>query len=97
MGRVVEQTEVKGRGREQITRSPRDDYQQVYLDLVSPDPLALDFALHTAGPERLLFGSDHPWVGIETMLDYVRSCNWPHETVEKALYQNAARLFRIAG
>jgi predicted TIM-barrel fold metal-dependent hydrolase len=96
MGRVVEQTEVKGRGREQITRSPRVYYQQVYLDLVSPDPLALDFALHTAGAERLLFGSDHPWVGIETMLNYVRTCNWPHETVEKALYRNAARLFRIA-
>jgi len=97
MGRVVEQTEVKGRGREQITRSPASYYQQVYLDLVSPDPAALDFALQSAGADRLLFGSDHPWVGIDTMLGYVRACNWPQETMEKALYANAARLFGIQG
>lgn len=96
MGRVVEQTEVKGRGREQITRSPRAYYQQVYLDLVSPDPLALDFALHTAGGDRMLFASDHPWVSIATMLGYLTSCDWPQETLEKVLYRNASQLFQIS-
>jgi aminocarboxymuconate-semialdehyde decarboxylase len=95
MGRVEEQTEVKRRGREQITRPPRSYYQQVYLDLVSPDPLALNFALQAAGPERLLFGSDHPWVGIDTMLNYVQECGWSDEVLEKALNGNACRLFNI--
>ncbi len=76
MGRVEEQTEVKRRGRDHITRSPRSYYQQVYLDLVSPDSAALDFAMQVAGPERLLFGSDHPWVEIDTILTMctVRAC-----------------------
>jgi aminocarboxymuconate-semialdehyde decarboxylase len=97
MGRVEEQTEVKRRGRDHITRPPRAYYAQVYLDLVSPDAAALDFALAAAGPERLLFGSDHPWVKIETMLEYVRACGWPDEVLELALAGNARRLFGIAG
>ncbi len=95
MGRVEEQTEVKRRGRERITRPPRAYYAQVYLDLVSPDAAALDFALAAAGPQRLLFGSDHPWVKIETMLDYVRACNWPDDVLELALAGNARRLFGL--
>jgi predicted TIM-barrel fold metal-dependent hydrolase len=95
MGRIEEQTEVKRRGREHITRSPRSYYRQVYLDLVSPDPAALNFAMQTAGPERLLFGSDHPWVGIDTMLAHVRACHWPDDALEKALSGNAKQLFRI--
>ena len=95
MGRVVEQTEVKRRGREHITRSPRSYYEQVYLDLVSPDPKALDFAMQAAGPDRLLFGSDHPWVEITTILDDVRACNWPDDALQKALHANASKLFWI--
>ena len=95
MGRVEEQTEVKRRGRDHITRPPRSYYAQVYLDLVSPDVAALDYALHSAGPDRLLFGSDHPWVKIETMLEYVRACEWPATVVEQALAGNARRLFGI--
>jgi predicted TIM-barrel fold metal-dependent hydrolase len=95
MGRVEEQTEVKRRGREHITRSPRRYYEGVYLDLVSPDPVALDFALRVAGPQRLLFGSDHPWVGIDTMLAHVEACGWPDDVRALALGGNAATLFRI--
>jgi predicted TIM-barrel fold metal-dependent hydrolase len=95
MGRVEEQTEVKRRGREHITRSPRQYYEQVYLDLVSPDPAALNFAMQVAGPERLLFGSDHPWVGIDTMLAHVRACGWADDALEMALNGNARRLFGI--
>lgn len=95
MGRVEEQTEVKRRGREHITHPPRAYYQQVYLDLVSPDPAALAYAMQAAGPQRLLFGSDHPWVEIDTILEHVRACNWPDEALEMVLNGNACRLFGI--
>jgi predicted TIM-barrel fold metal-dependent hydrolase len=95
MGRVVEQTEVKRRGREHITRSPRTYYEQVYLDLVSPDPAAMNFAMQVVGPQRLLFGSDHPWVGIDTILNDVRACHWPEDALAMALGGNAQRLFKI--
>jgi predicted TIM-barrel fold metal-dependent hydrolase len=95
MGRIEEQTEVKRRGREHISRSPRSYYRQVYLDLVSPDAAALDFAMQSAGADRLLFGSDHPWVGIDTLLAHVQACHWPAAALEKALSGNAKQLFRI--
>ncbi len=95
MGRVVEQTEVKRRGRDHISQSPRETYKRVYLDLVSPDPLAIRYAYDFAGADRLLFGSDHPWVGIDAILDIVKALPAPPADKEKMLEGNAMRLFRI--
>ncbi len=95
MGRVEEQTEVKKRGRDHITRPPGSYYSQVYFDLVSPSALALDFVYQFAGPDRLLFASDHPWVEIALILETVRACNWPDEALAQILSGNAAHLFKI--
>ncbi|MCY4071122.1 MAG: amidohydrolase family protein [Chloroflexi bacterium] len=95
MGRVVEQTEVKGRGRDRISQSPRETYKRVYLDLVSPDPLAIRYAYDFAGADRLLFGSDHPWVSIDAILDIVRALDIPAADKEKLIEGNARELFRI--
>ena len=96
MGRVVEQTEVKRRGRQHISQSPRQTYRRVYLDLVSPSQLAVNFALDFAGPERLLFGSDHPWVSIDAIMRYVQRLDCSPADMAKILGGNARRLFRIA-
>ncbi len=95
MGRVVEQTEVKRRGREHITQSPRETYRRVYLDTVSPDALALQYALDFAGADHLLFGSDHPWVSIDVMLDYARAIECSEAETRKILGENAQKLFGI--
>lgn len=95
MGRVVEQTEVKRRGRDHITRSPRETYRRVYLDLVSPDRLATQFALDFAGADRLLFGSDHPWVSIDAIMRYARALDCSADDMAKILGGNARELFRI--
>ncbi len=95
MGRVVEQTEVKRRGRDHIKQSPRETYRRVYLDLVSPDQLAVDFALDFAGADRLLFGSDHPWVSIDAIMQYARKLNCSDADMAKILGGNARALFRI--
>jgi predicted TIM-barrel fold metal-dependent hydrolase len=95
MGRIVEQTEVKGRGRTHISRSPSEYYERVYLDLVSPSPLAIRYAYDFAGADRLLFGSDHPWVGTDTMLGLVNGLEVPTLDRAKILGLNAAALFRI--
>ncbi len=96
MGRVIEQTEVKRRGREHITQSPRETYRRVYLDTVSPDARALEFALEFAGADRLLFGSDHPWVGMDVMLDYARRIECSAADKRKILAENAQKLFGIS-
>ena len=95
MGRIEEQTEVKRRGRDNITKSPREYYKQVYLDLVSPDQLAVNYALEIAGVEQLLFGSDHPWVTIDTILNFVKQMDCSEKDFEKILGLNARSLFRI--
>lgn len=97
MGRVEEQTERKGRGREHITRPPGAYYQRVYLDLVTPSAEAIRFALRHAGPRRLMFGSDHPWVSIETIQTCLsQGLDLPAEQMARIQGGNAAELFRIA-
>lgn len=96
MGRIEEQTEVKGRGRDHITESPAEYYRRIYLDLVTPSKLAVHYAYDFAGPDRLLFGSDHPWVSIDTMLDLVKHLDIPEQDRAKILGLNASTLFKIA-
>ncbi len=96
MGRVEEQTERKGRGREHITRPPGAYYAQVYLDLVTPSAAAIAYALKFAGPDRLLFGSDHPWVPIEEIQACMhQGLALPEAAMARIQGGNAARLFRI--
>ena len=95
MPRVEEQTEVKRRGREHIRKPPGEYYRSVYLDLVSPSTLAMEFAYRSAAPDRLLFGSDHPWVKIEAILTHVDQLAIPAEHKALILGKNACRLFRI--
>jgi aminocarboxymuconate-semialdehyde decarboxylase len=96
MGRVEEQTEVKGRGREHITRPPSAYYRNVYLDLVSPSTLALRYAYDFSGPDRLLFGSDHPWIAIEGFVALIDGLAIPAADKAKLFGGNAAELFRIS-
>jgi predicted TIM-barrel fold metal-dependent hydrolase len=95
MGRVVEQTEVKRRGREHIKRSPAEYYQRVYLDMVSPSALALRYGYDFAGPDKLLFGTDHPWIEMPAFVQLVESLPIPTQDMAKILGENAARLFRL--
>lgn len=95
MPRVVEQTEVKGRGRENISRPPDEYYRQVYLDLVSPSPQAMQYAIDFAGAEHCLFGSDHPWVSIDTFLECVSSLKLQPRDRDRILFENACGLFSV--
>jgi predicted TIM-barrel fold metal-dependent hydrolase len=95
MPRVEEQTEVKRRGRDHISAPPGDTYRRVYFDLVSPSALAMDYVLRFSSAQRLLFGSDHPWVKIETILEHARALSLSPSDREAVMGGNACRLFRI--
>ena len=95
MPRIEEQTEVKRRGREHIRKSPPEYYRNVYLDMVSPSPIAMEYAWRTSRTDRLLFGSDHPWVKISTLKDYVLELAIPEDHKAMILGDNARRLFRL--
>ena len=95
MPRVEEQTEVKRRGREHIRKPPGEYYRNVYLDIVSPSALAMEFAYRSSRPDRLLFGSDHPWVKIEAILEHFNRLEIPEAEKAMILGENPCRLFRI--
>ena len=95
MGRVEDQTEVKGRGREHITRPPMTYYRQVYLDLVTPSALAMRYAYDFAGADRLLFGSDHPWIDMTTFVELVEGLAIPTADKAKIFGLNACELFNL--
>ena len=95
MPRVIEQTEVKGRGRDHITKSPMEYYRKVYFDLVSPSIEAMRYMYTFAGPDRLLFGSDRPWIKLNAFLDLIDRLDISQKDEDKILGQNAARIFRI--
>lgn len=95
MPRVEEQTEAKRRGREHIRKPPGEYYRNVYLDIVSPSAQAMQYAYDFSRPDRLLFGSDHPWVKIEAILEHFDRWAIPAEHKAMILGENACRLFRI--
>ena len=94
-GRIENQTEVMGRGREHITQPVRAYYSRVYLDTVSPSALALRYVYDFAGPERLLFGSDHPWVDISLLVRLIEEMEMPAGDRERIMGTNTRELFGI--
>jgi predicted TIM-barrel fold metal-dependent hydrolase len=95
IGRLDHQVAVLKRGPKHLTRLPSEYLRQVYLDIVSPLPLAIRFAYDFMGPDRLLFASDHPWVDPKLILSSLQELRLPEEAVGKILFANARRLFRL--
>jgi len=95
IGRLDHQVTVLKRGPAHLKRLPSEYLKQVYLDIVSPLPLAIRFACDFMGPDRLVFGSDHPWVDPKLILDTLRKADLPEEDMSKILFDNARRLFGV--
>ena len=60
------------RGPQNLKRKPSEYLRSIYMDIVSPLPEAMRFALDFSGPDKLLFASDHPWVQPKEILDPLR-------------------------
>jgi predicted TIM-barrel fold metal-dependent hydrolase len=94
-GRIEHQTGVLKRGCECLTQPVAESYQRVFLDTVSPSPLALRLVYDFAGPSRLIFGSDHPWVSPSHITQVMDSLQLPPAELEQIMGGNAQRLFGI--
>jgi predicted TIM-barrel fold metal-dependent hydrolase len=95
IGRLDHQTQVLKRGPKNLKRAPSDYLRRVWLDIVSPQPLAMKFGYDFMGADRLLFSSDHPWVEPKLIRDALESLNLPPAEMEKIFITNARRLFRL--
>ena len=94
VGRLDHQTQVLKRGPAYLTRTPSEYLKSIWLDVVSPLPLAIKFAREFMGPDRLLFSSDHPWVE-PGLIDCVKRAGLSAEEQEKIFSANARNVFRI--
>jgi predicted TIM-barrel fold metal-dependent hydrolase len=95
VGRLDHQVQVLKRGPKHLTKAPSEYLKQVWLDIVSPLPLAMQMAYQFSGPDRLLFASDHPWVDPQLIADCLTSLELPPEVEAKIFRHNAAKLFGL--
>lgn len=94
-GRMDHQLHVLRRGPQNLRRKPSEYLRSIHMDIVSPLPEAMRFALDFSGADRLLFSSDHPWVQPAEILGPLRSLGLSVEVESKILSGNARRLFRL--
>jgi predicted TIM-barrel fold metal-dependent hydrolase len=48
-------------GWQPLSQPAHDYFDKIYLDTVAHSPEALDYCYHRYGPEKLLYGTDHPF------------------------------------
>ncbi len=94
-GRMDHQLHVLKRGPQTLQRKPSEYLRSIYMDIVSPLPEAMRFALDFSSADKLLFSSDHPWVQPKEILDPLLSLNLPAAAEAKILSGNARKLFQL--
>ena len=95
IGRVDHQAMVLKRGADNIRKAPSEYLKQVWLDSVSPIPLAIKYGCDFVGVDRMLYSSDHPWVDPKLIAGAVTSLKLPPADEKKIFSENAKRLFRL--
>jgi len=94
-GRMDHQLGVLKRGPQHLAKKPSAYLRGIFMDIVSPLPEALRFALDFTTADKLLFASDHPWVEAPEILGTLRQLGLPADTEAKILGGNAQRLFGL--
>jgi predicted TIM-barrel fold metal-dependent hydrolase len=95
IGRIDHQTQVLKRGAEHITQPPSAYLKHIWLDIVSPLPLAIRYGYDFAGPDRLLYASDHPWVDPKLILSCLREAKLSPADERRILSEIARQLFQL--
>ena len=95
VGRLDHQVSVLKRGPRTLTRLPSEYLKQIWIDVVSPLPLAVKFGHDFIGPDRLLYSSDHPWVEPKLIVDTVQAAGLTPAAEQKLFSTNARKLFRL--
>jgi predicted TIM-barrel fold metal-dependent hydrolase len=57
--------------------------RQVWFDTVTPIGLAIKYAWDFAGPDKLLYSSDHPWMDPQLIIRQVDSQGLPRADLSK--------------
>jgi predicted TIM-barrel fold metal-dependent hydrolase len=95
VGRLDHQVKVLKRGPQSLKKAPQEYLRQIWMDVVSPLPLAIQMCRQMAGADRLLYASDHPWVDPGVIVQAVEEANLSGEEKRGIYRDNAVKLFRL--
>jgi len=95
IGRVDHQVAVLKRGGQHIRRAPSHYLKQVWFDTVNPLGLGIRYVWQFAGPHKLLYASDHPWVDPQLIVEQIESQRFPEADLERIWWRNATELFGL--
>ena len=95
MGRIQEQIEVKKRGNAHIKKEIKSYLKNIYFDLVSPSDKAIEFAKAVVGSKNLMFATDHPWIEMDSMVNYAYKMKVSPEEKVDIMGSNACKLFSL--
>ena len=95
MGRIQEQIEVKKRGNANIKKEIKSYFKNIYFDLVSPSDEAIEFAKVFVGSKNLMFATDHPWIEMDSMVNYAHKMKVSPEEKDDIMGSNACKLFSL--
>jgi aminocarboxymuconate-semialdehyde decarboxylase len=95
IGRIDYQTEVMGRKPENITQPPSLYLKRVFFDSCSLSAQTLKFACDFSGPDRVLMGTDHPWVDPMISIEIIKELAISDEYKSLILGGNAQGFFDL--
>lgn len=75
-----------------LRMAPSEYLKRVYLDTVSPIPMAIRYGIDFVGVDRMLYSSDHPWVDPSLIAGHVESLKLSADDQAKVFTANAKRL-----
>jgi aminocarboxymuconate-semialdehyde decarboxylase len=77
-------------------RKPVSEYlADLYIDTVCYHTEALDYCYRLFGPDRILYGTDHPFGDYAEAADMVERVGWPEAVKQKVYEGNARALLRL--
>ncbi len=94
LGRIDHLSQFLPGGRQHITRAPSEYFKRFYVDSVSSFQPAINYCYSLTGADRILFGTDYPWVPVELSKGLVDGMPIPQDEKELIYSGNALRLLR---
>lgn len=84
-------------GKANLSKQPSEYLEHFYYDTALGNPQALELCLKVVGADRILFGTDHPYVekAEAKTIDFISRTRLTSEERHKIYLQNARKLFAL--
>ena len=96
-GRIRYQTEIMKRGVGKIKTSVTDQLRrgQIWYDTVSPSVESLNYLREFTSCDKILFGTDYPFISTRYFSDLILQCDFTPEEREQVFWKNANDVYKL--